>query len=141
VADIIEVECEEVYATKYVRISASRLYSRCDKLYWRSPPYGHDAGASKYGFVTGPSFSVELDNDGNATTRSWSGPSCATGENLIAAQRSAPFTTGPTTGFHGAAATAHGSGRVRHAPSSKIEDRNDQQRGHDRQVQVPARVR
>ena len=31
VADIIEVECEEVYAEKYVRISANELYSRCDK--------------------------------------------------------------------------------------------------------------
>ena len=40
VADIIEVECEEVYAEKYVRISANELYSRCDKkLYWRTP-YG-----------------------------------------------------------------------------------------------------
>ena len=38
VADIIEVECEEVYSEKYVRISANELYSRCDKnLYWRTP--------------------------------------------------------------------------------------------------------
>ena len=38
VADIIEVECEEVYAEKDVRISANGLYSRCDKqLYWRYP--------------------------------------------------------------------------------------------------------
>ena len=35
VADIVEVECEEVYAEKYVTISANELYSRCDKqLYW-----------------------------------------------------------------------------------------------------------
>src|SRR5246127_1562794 len=41
VADIIEVECEEVFAEKYVRISANELYSRCDKhLYWRSPSGG-----------------------------------------------------------------------------------------------------
>src|SRR5512135_2081842 len=60
VADIIEVECEEVYAEKYVRISANELYSRCDqKLYWRTP--GSDHGES------GSSFRVELDNDGNAT--------------------------------------------------------------------------
>ncbi len=38
VADVIEVECEEVYAETYVRISANELYSRCDgKLYWRTP--------------------------------------------------------------------------------------------------------
>jgi hypothetical protein len=30
VADIIEVECEDVFAEKYVRISANELYSRCD---------------------------------------------------------------------------------------------------------------
>src|SRR5438876_1085703 len=60
VADIIEVECEEVYAEKFVRISANELFSRCDKkLYWRTP---YNPKLS-----TGPSFSVELDNDGNAT--------------------------------------------------------------------------
>ena len=31
VADIIEVECEEVYAEQHVRISANELYSRCDR--------------------------------------------------------------------------------------------------------------
>ncbi|HTY97067.1 MAG TPA: hypothetical protein VMB91_08515, partial [Solirubrobacteraceae bacterium] len=35
VADIVSVECEEVYAEKEVTISANELYSRCDKqLYW-----------------------------------------------------------------------------------------------------------
>ena len=99
VADIIEVECEEVYAEKYVRISANELYSRCDKsLYWRTP-YGHDQGANQWGFVEGSSFSVELDNDGNATAIVIGGPSCAAGESLIAAHlEAAPFTT-VTTGF------------------------------------------
>ncbi len=51
VADIIEVECEEVYAEHYVRISANELYSRCDRhLYWRTPyqaePCGAAAGAA-----------------------------------------------------------------------------------------------
>ncbi len=95
VADIVEVECEEVYAEKHVRISANELYSRCDqKLYWRTP-YGHELP----GFTTGPSFSVELDNDGNATAIVVGGPSCAAGESLIAAHLEvAPFTTA-TTGF------------------------------------------
>jgi hypothetical protein len=92
VADIIEVECEEVYSEKYVRISANELYSRCDKkLYWRTP-YNSELS-------TGSSFSVELDNDGNATAIVLGGPSCAAGESLISAHlESAPFTT-VTTGF------------------------------------------
>ncbi len=97
VADVIEVECEEVYAEKYVRISANELYSRCDgKLFWRTP-YESDSG----GWVpeSAPSFSVQLDNDGNATAVVIGGPSCAAGESLIAAHlESAPYTT-VTTGF------------------------------------------
>ncbi len=94
VADIIEVECEEVYAEQHVRISANELYSRCDRsLYWRTP-YGHEGP----GFTTGPSFSVELDNDGNATAIVLGGPSCAAGESLIAAHLEvAPFTTATTS--------------------------------------------
>src|SRR3954453_379026 len=101
-ATIIEVECEEVYAEHYVRVSANELFSRCDqKLYWRTP-YGNDSArnnVNKYGFVKGPNFSMELDNDGNATAVVLGGPSCAAGESLIAAHlESAPFTT-VTTGF------------------------------------------
>jgi len=93
VADIVEVECEEVYAEKTVRISANELYNRCDgKLYWRTP-YGHEEGQ----FTTGPSFQVELDNDGNATAIVIGGPSCAAGESLIAAHLEvAPFSTATT---------------------------------------------
>jgi hypothetical protein len=91
VADIIEVECEEVYAEQYVRISANELYSRCDKsLFWRTPyePYGHTD------YSEGSSFSVQLDNDGNATAIVLGGPSCAAGESLISAHlESAPDTT------------------------------------------------
>jgi len=96
IADIIEVECEPVYAEKYVRISANELYSRCDKsLYWRTPYAPYET--VKYG--TGPSFSVELDNDGNATAIVLGGPSCAAGESLVAAHlESAPYTT-VTTAF------------------------------------------
>jgi len=95
IADIIEVECEEVYAEKTVQISANELYSRCDqKLYWRTP-YGH----TEIPFATGPNFKVTLDNDGNATAIVIGGPSCAAGESLIAAHLEvAPFTTA-TTGF------------------------------------------
>ena len=101
IADIIEVECEEVYAEKDVRISANELYSRCgDELYWRTPygPIDGEAGGNSH-FSTGPSFSVELDNDGNATAIVLGGPSCAAGESLISAHlESAPFST-VTTAF------------------------------------------
>jgi len=92
VADIIEVECEEVYAEKWVRISANELYSRCDKqLYWRTPYHENRAPLS---YEEGASFSVELDNDGNATAIVIGGPSCAAGESLISAHlESAPYTT------------------------------------------------
>ncbi|HTY97624.1 MAG TPA: hypothetical protein VMB91_11335 [Solirubrobacteraceae bacterium] len=93
VADIVEVECEEVYAEQSVQISANELYSRCDQsLYWRTP-----YGSGKFG--TGPNFKVRLDNDGNATAIVIGGPSCAAGESLIAAHLEvAPYTT-VTTAF------------------------------------------
>jgi hypothetical protein len=92
VADIIEVECEEVYAEQHVTISANELYSRCDKrLEWRTPYYSE--------WKSGPSFSVELDNDGNATAIVLGGPSCAAGESLIAAHLEVPPFTTVTTGF------------------------------------------
>ena len=94
IADVIEVECEPVYAEQSVRISANELYSRCDgKLYWTVPTEPFHFSSS------GPAFSVELDNAGNATAVLIGGPSCAAGESLIAAHLEvAPFTT-VTTGF------------------------------------------
>jgi hypothetical protein len=85
-----------------VRISANELYSRCDRhLYWRTPYEANvsDVQEPGAGYASGPSFSVELDNDGNATAIVLGGPSCAAGESLIAAHlESAPYTT-VTTGF------------------------------------------
>jgi len=116
IADIIEVECEEVYAEKTVQISANELYSRCaQKLYWRTP-YGH----TEVPFTTGPNFKVTLDNDGNATAIVIGGPSCAAGESLIAAHLEvAPFTTA-TTGFTVLPPRPTEPG-VKAEPSSKIE--------------------
>ena len=93
VADIVSVECEEVYAEKEVTISANELYSRCDKqLYWsEAAPF--DPTESQ------PSYTVRLDNDGNGGAVLWGGPSCAAGESLVAAHLDvAPFTT-VTTSF------------------------------------------
>ena len=117
VADVIEVECEPVYAEKMVKISATELYSRCDdKLYWTIPTKPFDLLTTK----SGPSFSVELDNDGNATAVVLGGPSCAAGESLVSAHLEvAPFTT-VTTGFTvlppGVTKTA-----VQATPGSKVE--------------------
>ena len=99
VADIIEVECEPVYAEKWVRISANELYSRCDqKLYWRTP-YEQAGTEPVQVYESSPSFSVELDNAGNATAIVLGGPSCAAGESLIAAHLESPPYTTVTTGF------------------------------------------
>lgn len=93
IADVVEVECESVFAEKSVTVSAEELYSRCDKrLYWMTASAFDDK-------VTGPSFTVTLDNDGNATAVLMGGPSCAAGESLISAHLdSAPYTTA-VTGF------------------------------------------
>ena len=87
VADIVEVECEPVYAEHTIRFSANELYSRCEHhLSWSLPyPYSPQSGSS---------FSVTLDNDGNATAVIWGGPGCAAGESLISAHlEQAPYTT------------------------------------------------
>ena len=68
IADVVEVECESVFAEKSVTVSAKELYSRCDKrLYWMTASAFDDK-------VTGPSFTVTLDNDGNATAVLMGGP-------------------------------------------------------------------
>jgi hypothetical protein len=93
VADIISVECEPVYAEHYVKLSATELYSRCDKrLYWtEAAPFSLSASQ--------PSFTVKLDNDGNGGAVVFGGPSCAAGESLVSAHlEEAPFTT-VTTSF------------------------------------------
>jgi hypothetical protein len=93
IADIISVECEPVYAEKYVRLSAAELYSRCNKqLRWSE--------AAPWNFSESePSFTVKLDNDGNGGAVVLGGPSCASGESLVSAHlESAPFTT-VTTSF------------------------------------------
>ena len=87
IADVVEVECEPVYAEHTIRFSSNELYSRCQHhLSWSLPyPYSPQSGSG---------FSVTLDNDGNATAVIWGGPGCAAGESLIAAHmEQAPFLT------------------------------------------------
>ena len=93
VADIIEVECEEVYAEQYVRISANELYSRCEQsLYWRTP---YVRKARGHGSELPGAARQRRQRHGDRV----GGPSCAAGESLISAHlESAPYTTA-TTGF------------------------------------------
>ena len=87
IADVVEVECEPVYAEHTLRFSSQELYSRCQHHLSWSLPYPFKA-------VTGSSFPVTLDNDGNATAVIWGGPSCAAGESLISAHmEQAPYLT------------------------------------------------
>ncbi len=92
IADVVEVECEPVYAGHTIRFSSAELYSRCQHhLSWSLPyPYSPQSGSG---------FSVALDNDGNATAVIWGGPGCAAGESLISAHmEQAPYLT-VTTAF------------------------------------------
>ncbi len=135
VADVIEVECEEVYAEKQVRISANELYSRCDKkLYWTTPQSDFDDNPS--GLVTGPSFSVELDNDGNATAIVFGGPSCAAGESLVSAHLEVPPFTTVTTGFTVLPPRPTTPG-VYVTPEKKVEDENTSSVATIVQVEFP----
>jgi hypothetical protein len=95
VADVIEVECQEVYAEQRVTVSDNELFSRCEReTSWASPPW-----TGKPGPTEGPKTEeLVLDNDGNAIAVLWGGPSCAAGETLVAAHLDvAPFTTVATT--------------------------------------------
>jgi hypothetical protein len=87
IADVVEVECEPVYAEHTIRFSSQELFSRCQHhLVW-SLPYPYEP-------VSGSGFTVTLDNDGNATAVILGGPGCAAGESLISAHmEQAPFTT------------------------------------------------
>ena len=114
IADVVEVECQPVYSGLSVRVSSVELYDRCGRNLTWSVPY-------PYGALKGPSFSMKLDNDGNATAVLWGGPSCAAGESLISAHmESAPYST-VTTGFTVLPPRPSATG-VSTAPSSEVED-------------------
>jgi len=91
IADVIQVECLPTLSQNTVTIVSDQLSNACHgTLSWSSPyPYAP---------VTGNSFTVTLDNDGNATAVVWGGPSCAPSTDLITATLNvAPYTTASTT--------------------------------------------
>jgi hypothetical protein len=97
VADIIEVECEPVFAEQTVKVGSQELYNRCaDHLSWSAV----SNEADPYDPVEGASIGkVQLDDDGNAIVAVWGGPSCAAGESLVSAHlEEAPYTS-VTTSF------------------------------------------
>jgi hypothetical protein len=96
VAFVLQVECKPVYAEQAVQINAEQLSNAChNTLSWYSAT-GTDGTAPNWGL--GQSFTVYLDNDGNATAVVWGGPSCAATKDLVTADLEvAPYTTATTT--------------------------------------------
>jgi hypothetical protein len=91
VADVIEVECDPVYAGLHITVSDHELFSRCaEETSWAAPPW-----TLKPGPTLGPKTEeAVLDDDGNAILVLWGGPSCAAGETLLSAHLdTAPYTT------------------------------------------------
>ncbi len=113
-ADVVEVACEPVHAGQMVKLSSQELFNRCKGgLIWSAPfPYAPS---------TGPSFSVELDGDGNATAVLWAGPACAPGESLVSVHLEAPPFTTSTTNFT-VLPPAPSKPGVTASPSSEVED-------------------
>lgn len=114
VADVVRVSCEPVLAGQSVKLSSQQLFNRCKGgLSWSAPfPYAP---------VPGPSFSVKLDGDGNATAVLWGGPSCAPGESLVSAHLEGPPYTTFTTDFM-ILPPAPSKPGVTAMPSSEVED-------------------
>jgi hypothetical protein len=135
VADVIEVECESVYAEHFIKLSSQELYNRCDDhLSWISDTLA--AG------VIGPAIGkVQLDDDGNATVAVWGGPSCASGESLISAHlEEAPYQTF-TAGYTVVAPKVTTPGVTTLVPnwsSSQVENDTDSTVATIVQVEFPA---
>jgi hypothetical protein len=133
VADVIEVECEPVYAEHHVTISANELFDRCDRHLQFFNFY--DGGVGVVGEQV-PSTTVTLDNAGNASVVLLAGPSCAAGESLISAHLTeAPFTT-VTTGFTVLPPRPTEPG-VFATPATKVEDENTSSVATILQVEFP----
>jgi len=95
VAFVLQVECRPVFAEQKVEINAQQLNNACHgTLSWYSATA---TGGTGPGTGQGESFTVVLDNDGNATAVVWGGPSCAATYDLVTADLTvAPYTTART---------------------------------------------
>lgn len=129
IADIVEVECQPVFAEQEVKFSSIELYDSCNhELKWSKPfPYEPQAGSS---------ISAELDDDGNAAVVVWGGPSCAPSTSQIAAHLvHAPYTT-VTAQFTVLPPDPTKPG-VRALPASEVEDATDSSLATIVQVEFP----
>lgn len=92
VAFVVNVGCRPVFAEQTVQINTPQLNNACHgTLSWYSATA---TGGTAPGTGAGESFTVTLDNNGNAEAVVWGGPSCAAGTDLITADlNTAPFTT------------------------------------------------
>ena len=96
IADVVEVECEEVYAEKDGHDQRHRALQPLRRATCTGPRRRNTTlhPVTRRGAELRRST---LDNDGNATAVVFGGPSCAAGESLIAAHLDvAPFTTAVT---------------------------------------------
>jgi hypothetical protein len=130
IADVVQVSCGPVYAGQMVKISSEELYNRCGGHLTWSAPY-------PYSPVSGSSFTVQLDDAGNATAVLWAGPSCASGESLISVHLvEAPYTTS-TTSFMVLPPASSPPG-VTASPAGEIEDATYGSVGTIVQVEFPS---
>jgi len=116
VADVVEVSCNSEFAGEEVKLSDTELASRCrGNISWGNPA---DIGG---GFTEGHSFSVTLDDAGNATAVVWGGPGCASGETLVSAHLNHPPFPTVTTNFEVLPPHVTAPG-VEALPAAQVED-------------------
>jgi hypothetical protein len=115
-ADVVTVECHPVFAEDTVTITSDELFNRCGGgLSWIATP-GNGVGPAP-----GPSTTVRLDNDGEATVVAFAGPSCAAGSSDISAHLNVPpFAT--VTARYRILAPQDTPRGVFALPSSEVED-------------------
>jgi hypothetical protein len=97
VAFVLQVEGKPVFAGQKVQINTSQLNNACHgTLSW----YNATAtGGQAPGTGTGESFTLVLDNDGNATAVVWGGLSCVSGETFGQVDLAGPTYKTLTTNF------------------------------------------
>lgn len=116
VADVVEVSCNSEFAGEEVKLSDTELASRCrGEISWGDP------ADLPGGFTEGHSFSVTLDDAGNATAVVWGGPGCASGETLMSAHLNHPPFPTVTTNFEVLPPKVTPSG-VEALPDAQVED-------------------
>jgi hypothetical protein len=115
VAFIITVECQPTFSEQYVEIHTPQLFNACQgQLRWYNPTTTAVVAGSE-------DYTIQLDDDGNATAIVLGGPSCAASRDLIEADLTvAPYTTATT--HVQIAPTVSTQPGVWASPASQVED-------------------